>query len=101
VTAELNEIAQYMTSLDPSMAIGASFISQNRTLMHILENLEKTHPTVAALILPFKVLFLLEMQRRTSEPKVFALLLKVQDTMTVFVQYVLLVFYRLRKLIYS
>lgn len=92
-----------MTSLDRSMpvAIGASFIAQNRTLMHILENLEKTHPTVAALILPFKVLFLLEMQRRRSEPKVLALLLKVQDTMTVFVQYVLSVSHRSRKPIYS
>jgi hypothetical protein len=90
-----------MTSLDRSMAIGASFIAQNRTLMLILENLEKTHPTVAALILPFKVLFLLEMRRRTSEPKVFTLLLKVQDTMTVFVQYVLSVSHRPRKPIYS
>ncbi|KAJ6542647.1 hypothetical protein B0H19DRAFT_852363, partial [Mycena capillaripes] len=55
-------------------------------LMQILEPLAALHPAVGILFISFKVFVSLELKRRTSDPEVIALLLKVQDTMTVFVQ---------------
>ncbi|KAF8183781.1 hypothetical protein K438DRAFT_1130450 [Mycena galopus ATCC 62051] len=77
-----------MSSLGRSMDIDGVFSERNSTLLQILENLEKIgHPAIAGLILPFKFIVIrLELKHRKNDEVVLALLLKVHDAMTVFVQ---------------
>ncbi|KAJ6476213.1 hypothetical protein C8R45DRAFT_373395 [Mycena sanguinolenta] len=75
-----------MSALDRSLDIGESFLQRTKTLLQILNNLAQRHPTVSILCSSFKIIISLEMTRRTNDPEVFALLLRVQDMLTVFVQ---------------
>ncbi|KAF7326865.1 Kinase-like protein [Mycena venus] len=72
--------------MDAVTSLGAGFNERNRTLMQVLEHLATKHPSIGVLVVVFKALIILEMNRRTNDPKVMALLGKVQDTLTVFVQ---------------
>ncbi|KAJ7778477.1 hypothetical protein B0H16DRAFT_888213 [Mycena metata] len=67
-------------------SVGSGFQERNRTLLGILEQRWTIHPSIATLLLAFKSFVGLELARRTTDPKVATLLVKVQDTMTGFVQ---------------
>ncbi|KAJ7938170.1 hypothetical protein B0H13DRAFT_1941867 [Mycena leptocephala] len=69
-----------------NMTFGAGFEERNRALRGILEHLATIYPRVGVLVITFKAFVAVEAQRRTNDPKIIALLVKVQDTMTVFVQ---------------
>ncbi|KAF7373383.1 hypothetical protein MSAN_00547900 [Mycena sanguinolenta] len=80
-----------MSSPEPSSDIGEAFLERNKTLLQLLENLEQRHPTVVVLCSTFKAVLALELDRRSNDSNVLALLLKVQGTMTVLVQLLTLV----------
>ncbi|KAJ7041217.1 kinase-like domain-containing protein [Mycena alexandri] len=79
------------SSTDPTFGpadttFGSGFEERNRTLTRILEQRWTIHPSIGTLLLVFKSFVGLELARRTTDPKVATLLIKVQDTMTGFVQ---------------
>ncbi|KAJ7147360.1 kinase-like domain-containing protein [Mycena filopes] len=75
-----------LSSSSVDTTFGAGFEERNRTLIQILEQRWTLHPAIGTLLLIFKSFVSLEVNRRNNDPKVATLLIKVQDTMTGFVQ---------------
>ncbi|KAJ7145846.1 kinase-like domain-containing protein [Mycena epipterygia] len=74
-----------MSNSSIDTTFGPGFEERNRALTRILEHLGTLYPQLGVVALFFKAWVGLELKRRTNDPKVATLLVKVQDTMTSFV----------------